>query len=102
MGARQKMSDYAELQRVLDLAYQQSANGKGNERHANGRPITEQPIMQITRMVGYGFPAGQAQKKLQEAGGMLKAGRPEAAQAELLGAIVYCAAAWLYIEEGNR
>jgi len=93
--------EYSDLQRVLDLAYEQSAGGKGYERHANGKPFVDQPIMQITRMVGFGFPAGQAQKKLQEAGGMLKAGRPEAAQAELLGAIVYCAAAWLYIEEGK-
>lgn len=92
---------YAQLRSVLDLAYDQSAKGKGKERHANARPFVDQPIMQISRMVGLGFPTGQVQKKVQEAGGMVKAGRPEAAQAELLGAIVYCVAAWLLIQEGK-
>ena len=96
------MSDnYFTLRHVLELAYAQSAEGKGKERHANDKPFDAQPIMQISRMVGLGFPTGQVQKKAQEAGGMVAAGRPEAAQAELLGAIVYCAAAWLLIEEGK-
>lgn len=90
---------YAALQRVLDLAFEQSASGKGRERHANDKAFTAQPIMAISRMVGLGFPAGQAQKKVQEAGGLMRNGSPDAAQAELLGAIVYCAAAWLLIEE---
>lgn len=94
-------ADYASLRSVLDLAYKQSAEGKGKERHANDKPFDEQPLMLISRMVGLGFPTGQVQKKVQEAGGMVAAGRPEAAQAELLGAIVYCAAAWLLIEEGK-
>jgi len=79
---------------VLTAAYDQSAKGKGHERHniSGGQAFTEQPIMEIARRVGLGYPAGQAMKKTQEAMGMLANGRPDAARAEILGAIVYLAA----------
>lgn len=83
--------DYDVLRNVLERAFNQSANGKGNERHANGLPFQEQPIMQIGRSVGHGFNTGQAVKKLIEAGGMLARGQKGAAIAEVLGAIVYAA-----------
>jgi len=90
---------YAPLHRVLMLAYQQSAFGKGKDRHANDKPFMQQPIMEITRMHGLGFTTGQASKKGQEAVGMASRLEHEAAKRELLGAIVYLAAAYLYVDE---
>ena len=93
---------YAPLWRVLDAAYEQAANGKGKERHANDKPFTAQPIMEIARMVGPGYQLGQAMKKSQEAGGMIQRGQPDRAKAELLGAINYLAACVLLIEEAEK
>ena len=91
---------YEPLKRVLDEAYQQAAGGKGKERHASdGRPFMEQPIMTIARDVGNGFLTGQAIKKAIEARRINSLRGPGAAKAELLGAIVYLAAAVLRVEE---
>jgi len=91
--------DYAALWSVLRLAYEQSSSGKGKDRHANGKPFLRQPIMEIGRMVGIGYQLGQAMKKAQEAGGMASRGKIVAAQAELLGAINYLAAAHIQLGE---
>jgi len=91
--------DYATLTHALDAALAQAASGKGKERHANGKPFDKQPIMEIGRMVGPGYQIGQAMKKGQEAMGMVSRGERDRAQAELLGAINYMAAAWLLIGE---
>ena len=88
-------SDYDPLSRVLLLAYEQAASGKGKERHANSKPFDKQPIMEIARMVGVGYQLGQAMKKAQEASRLPN----ERARAELLGAINYLAAAYLLLEE---
>lgn len=93
--------DYEHLADALRAAYAQSAAGKGKDRHANGRPFIRQPIMEIGRMVGPGYQTGQAMKKAQEAMGMVARGETERARAELLGAIVYLAAAWNLIGEVN-
>ena len=98
-GDDKPVSDYAPLRAVLDAAYNQSAHGKGKVRHANTKPFTQQPIMEIGRMVGVGYQLGQAMKKAQEAGGMARRGELEAARAELLGAIVYLSAAHILIGE---
>lgn len=90
---------YDALAGVLQDAYDQAATGKGRHRHANGKPFDRQPIMEIGRMVGIGYPAGQAQKKAQEAAGMFRRGEGDAAVAELLGAINYLAAAVMLIRE---
>lgn len=90
---------YAPLRRVLNEAFSQSSVGKGYERHANGKSFMSQPIMEITRMHGIGFSTGQSAKKAQEACGMVSRGEYEAAKRELLGAIVYIAAACLWVEE---
>lgn len=90
---------YEPLKRVLRLAYAHASAGKGKERHANGKPFIEQPIMEIGRMVGMAYHTGQAIKKAQESHGMVSRGHYEAAQAELLGAINYLAAAHLLISE---
>lgn len=88
---------YHDLRRVLALAISQAADGKGKERHANGKPFSEQPLMEISRMVGSGYALGQAMKKAQESIRL----PPEMAKAELLGAINYLAAAYMLIEENE-
>jgi hypothetical protein len=93
---------YVTLRTVLNDAYLQSAEGKGKERHANQLPFDQQPILQIARSVGVGFPMGQAIKKISEASGMLARNQQDAAIAELLGAIVYSAAAILKIREDKK
>lgn len=90
---------YSDLRRVLDMAFQQASQGKGKERHANGREFDRQPIMELARMHGLGYPTGQAAKKLQEAHTLLRLRGKEAAIQEILGAINYAAAAVLLIEE---
>ena len=88
---------YADLRRVLDMAYLQTAEGKGKERHATDKPFSEQPMLEISRMVGVGFCLGQAIKKAQEASRM----PPDAAKREILGAINYLAGAYLVLEESG-
>lgn len=95
---------YEPLARVLGLAYDQSAKGKGKERHANARPFVKQPIMEIGRMLGSTADGEMYQiiKKVQEASNMVARGNAPAAKAELLGAIVYAAATYLLIEESEQ
>jgi hypothetical protein len=90
---------YEDLGHALSMAYDQSARGKGKQRHANARPFTKQPIMEIARMVGVAYQTGQIQKKAQEATSMANRGEWDAAMAEMLGVIVYGAAAYLRLAE---
>jgi len=94
---------YEELERILKLAYNQAASGKGKQRHSKQaigfRPWHEQPILQIARMVGTGGHAYQVQKKVQEAVTMQGNGNFAGAKAEVLGAIVYAAAMYKLLEE---
>ena len=90
---------YDSLADVLKLALDQAQTGKGKARHGVNqgipRAFTEQPILTIARMHGIGYQTGQACKKAHEATEL-----PEgAAQAELLGAINYLAAAYILLEE---
>lgn len=94
--------DYSTLAAVLQEAHDQAATGKGKARHANGRPFDRQPIMEIGRMVGIGYPTGQAMKKAQEATSMVRRGEHDAAVAELLGAINYLAAGVMLIRETQQ
>ena len=89
--------DYYDLAAILQEAFNQASEGKGKERHANGKPWRLQPIAEIGRMVGVGFNTGQAIKKLQESSRM----KPDAAVRELLGAIVYAASAIMLIRDNN-
>ena len=83
--------DYDALEAALNAALHQATDGKGAARHSTGQDFRDQPIMTITRTHGVGFPMGQAAKKIQEAARM----NAPAARQELLGAIVYLAAAWV-------
>ena len=87
---------YEPLATVLQAALDQSQSGKGHERHQRGdTPFLRQPICEIGRMVGIGYNVGQAMKKGQEAMRLPR----DRAQAELLGGIVYLAAAYLLLGE---
>jgi len=90
---------YETLRDILDAAYKQASAGKGRERHANDKPFHDQPIMHIARKRGIGFPLGQADKKSEEAQGMIERGQVDAAIRELLGSIVYTAAAIMLLKE---
>jgi len=86
---------YEPLSRVLDDALDQAQNGKGSERHGQGLPFKDQPIMNIPKLqnsdIGLMY---QAIKKLQESQRMDK----DAAVRERLGAINYIAASILFLE----
>lgn len=87
---------YGELGAVLSKAIEQAAYGKGSQRHAHvGEPFIQQPICEVTRRLGIGFPLGQAIKKIYE--GQTLDDRE--AIAEFLGAINYIAAAVIAIGE---
>ena len=80
---------YEQLAAVLQDAYDQAAKGKGAARHGTGKPFHEQPMQDLIRLYGPGFALGQAAKKMQESQRMDR----DAAERELLGAIVYIAGA---------
>lgn len=88
------------LMETLMKAHDQATKGKGRIRHnPKDLPFEEQKIMQFTRMLGIGGPVFQVTKKSTEAVDLQKVGMPDKAKAELLGAIVYAAAAYIYLEE---
>lgn len=91
---------YGDFITVLQMALDQSARGKGRERHGgDNMNFMDQPIMSIAKMTGLGYLTGQSMKKIQEAGRLLTIeGKGEdAAVNELLGSIVYNVAAVLFL-----
>lgn len=84
---------YESLGSVLAEAVEQAAGGKGAERHAySSEPFSGQLIREIPFRLGPGgecFCLGQAVKKIYESRRL----PPDRARAELLGAVVYIAAA---------
>jgi hypothetical protein len=90
------MNEYVKLQEIFNDALAQAASGKGKERHAvEGEAFENQPILEITRRIGLGYPLGQAIKKIYESERLEK----DAAIKELLGAINYIAAAVIRLKE---
>ena len=79
---------YEQLAEVLQAAFNQAAEGKGAERHANGQPFHEQRMQTISTLLnsdaGMAF---QVCKKVTEGMALPHAAR----ERELLGAIVYIA-----------
>lgn len=90
---------YEPLHKVLMDALNQAQSGKGSERHGQGLPFEQQPIIAIPKLqdsdIGLMY---QAIKKLQESQRMDK----DAAIKERLGAINYIAASILFIERGEN
>lgn len=90
---------YESLANVLQRAYDQAAQGKGAERHANSLPFDKQPMQSISTLLGnHTGLLYQAMKKIQESTRMDK----DAAVRELLGAINYCAGAVIFLEAGEE
>jgi len=87
---------YEPLLDTLIAALDQAQHGKGKERHANGLPFLEQPIMQGGRECGPGGPAFQARKKILEA---LNCKDDTSAIRDLRGAINYIGAMILLRQE---
>jgi hypothetical protein len=97
--------EYKSLSDVLHNAYEQASGGKGKERHDNGLPFEDQPIMQITRLLGdhpVAALAYQVVKKTVEAGRLYHIKGADAAEREVLGAINYSAAMILRMRELGR
>lgn len=98
--------NYTTLRAILDAAFAHAATGKGKERHGSscGRdlPFDKQPMLETTRLVGPGFPLGQAIKKAGEAAGMIERGELGAAEAECLGAINYLAGCVAWMREQKQ
>lgn len=89
---------YESLRTVLEAAYHQAARGKGAQRHAQAMPFHEQPMQKLIELYGQGFALGQAGKKMQEAQRL----KPDAAERELIGAIVYIAGAIIHARMSNQ
>ena len=90
---------YSTLQDVLNDAFHQAAQGKGNERHARGNPFHKQHMQTISQLLntdrGMAF---QAIKKLTEG---LDLPDADARERELLGAINYIAGIVVYHRHGR-
>ena len=93
------LNGYQPLANVLQDALDQAQAGKGSQRHANGKPFLEQPIITDGRACGLAGPAFQARKKILEA---LNCPHEERAVQDLLGAIVYTAAMVILKEEERQ
>lgn len=90
---------YDSLRDVLREAVEQASVGKGKERHAgHGEAFEDQQIVQEGRWIGSNHgQIFQARKKAMESTRL----PPDRARAELLGAIVYIAAAYLLLPDGD-
>lgn len=95
----QFVEGYELLANILTDAFEQSATGKGRERHGLGDPWDKQPIITLGREFGIGGTNFQSAKKMREAQKMAERGEYGAAERELLGAIVYAAASVALVRE---
>lgn len=96
-AAGMDVAGYECLADVLLRAYDQSARGKGKERHGRDQPFNQQPMQELIGLYGGGFALGQAAKKAQESMRLPK----DRAVVELLGAIVYLAGAVIALENSQ-
>lgn len=88
------MKGYEPLIWVLNLAAVRAFEGKGKERHSDGKAFIDQPIIQIQELlgsIGFGFPAGQIIKKITEFTRM----DWEKGKLEILDIIVYAASIYI-------
>lgn len=91
-----------DLYHKLMEAYDQSASGKGMERHGDrGSKLLDQVMGRTIRTYGRGFAWGQASKKILEAERFVQKGEYDRARKELLGAIVYVAAGALDVDRAQ-
>ena len=83
------------LKEILDDCLSQVTNGKGDERHGQGKGFLDQPWKSLADVHGVGFLTGQAAKKLEEAQGFDREDIDKWDR-EMYGVIVYAAMAILY------
>lgn len=88
---------YERLALVLSKAYEQSAMGKGKERHGDGLPFHEQRMQQISELLK--SPKGMAYQVCKKVAEGLDLQTHEAQVKELLGAIVYTAGIIIFLED---
>lgn len=87
--------NYESLAAVLRAAYDQAATGKGAERHGNGLAFEDQPMQQISWLLGSADGmAFQVCKKVAEG---LKLPTLERQEREILGAINYLAGIVIFL-----
>ena len=95
-----QVKGFEKLDDVLSRSFRQAADGKGAERHGNGKPFHQQPMQVISELVdstaGMEF---QAIKKLIEA---KRLPTVEAQVRELLGAINYIAGIVIFLEAARE
>lgn len=92
-----KIMDYSHpLYEAFDDAVKQATKGKGMRHGGEATPFLTQPIFQISKHTGVGGLIFQMVKKAQEACGK---DDQEAFERELLGALVYGGAAYLYVKQ---
>lgn len=98
-GPTRDYGPYEKLSDVLMAAFKQAAEGKGKDRHvkADGQRFEHQPICSLQRLYGRGYAFGQVGKKMEESERLPY----EQARAELLGGIVYLAAAVVTLDEDH-
>lgn len=93
------MSNYEELQKVLNDALKQAAEGKGKERHAKDMPFHKQRMQGISDLLGSDRGmAYQAIKKITEGLDLDDIRR----ESELLGAINYIAGIIVYYRKQEK
>lgn len=89
---------FSSLNDVLIASRYRAEHGKGKVRHVVGdEEFKDQIICDLERQQ-FGFARGQAAKKLQESLRL----KPKEAIEELLGAIVYIAAAIIVLQEKDE
>ncbi len=88
------VSGYEVLADVLAKAYDQAARGKGVQRHGLGKPYLENPIIKEVIELGPASLVYQVRKKSREAMNLPF----NMAKEEMLGAIVYAAALYIYYD----
>lgn len=94
--SKKDRDDYLPLLRTFLGALEQAAYGKGRERHANGLPFTEQPILTMARMLD--SDAGRAQQVIKKTIEARSLPSKTARINELRGTLVYAAAMILFEE----
>jgi phage terminase large subunit GpA-like protein len=87
---------YAELQEVLDKAFERASNGKGAERHADDKPFCQQDICTEQIFLGQAPIIYQIRKKAKET---LRLKTNTGKINEYLDIIVYAAAAIIMLQE---
>lgn len=92
-----KIMDYSHpLYEAFDDAVKQATKGKGERHGGDKTPFMDQPWHNISKHTGVGGLVFQMVKKAQEACGK---DDQEAFERELLGALVYGGAAYLYVKQ---